>query len=299
VAAVDIGTNSMRLLIARVGDGLVEWEDRRTAVTGLGRGVDLTGELASDRIEATIRALTAYGLAMDAAEVAARRAVATSATRDAANREEFLEWAEAALGVRPDVISGDEEAALAFSGATAEAHADGPFLVIDIGGGSTEFVYGLNAPEFRASLDMGSVRLTDRDFADRPPSVDQLEAARAGASAALAEVNLSGEIGVALGVAGTFTSLAAIDQDLPAYDPGRVNGHLLTRERLAELVLYLAGLSLEETEAIPSLDPARAPVILAGAVIAEAALARIGIDEVTVSEHDLLDGIVLGLADQI
>lgn len=297
LAAIDLGTNSMRLLIARLESGRVEWIDRRTTVTGLGRGVDETGRLADDRIEATIDVLAGYGAAIDMAGVDRRRAVATSATRDAANREEFLDAAGDALGIRPEMISGEEEAALAFVGATSGLDALGGTVVIDTGGGSTELVMGQRHPSFRASVDMGSVRLTERDFANRPASVEDLERAQSIAAIAFRGAQIPQRAELAIGVAGTFTSLAAIDQDLPAYDPGRVHGHTLTRARMNELILYLAGLTVEETSEIPSLDPARAPVILAGAIVAREAMAVVGFDSVIVSEHDMLDGIVLGLGE--
>lgn len=298
VGAVDIGTNSMRLLVADVDDGRVAWLDRRTTVTGLGKGVDATGRLSTEAMERTVAVLGGYGEVLDAAGVASRRAIATSATRDAENREVFLDAAGDALGVRPDVISGEEEAALAFAGATRDVVGEPPYLVIDIGGGSTEFVYGTGAPEYRTSIDIGSVRLTDRLLPDRPAPADQLAGAQDHTAELLRSVDLPGTPGLVIGVAGTFTSVSAISQDLPAYDPGRVHGSQLTATRLAELTLYLSLLSVEETAAIPSLDPARAPVILAGALIAEQAVRKAGATEVMVSEHDSLDGLALQVAGQ-
>lgn len=295
VGAVDIGTNSMRLLVAEVERGTIEWLDRRTTVTGLGRGVDASGRLEPEAMARTIEVLAGYGAAMSQAGVEARRAVATSATRDAENRDEFLDGAEAALGCRPDVINGAEEAALAFRGATRELSESAPYVVIDIGGGSTEFVFGVDEPSYRISLDIGSVRLTDRILSDRPARPDQIAAAENLAAELFSAVALPDEPGVVAGVAGTFTSLSAISQDLPAYDPGRVHGSILTATRLAELSLYLSLLTVAETASIPSLDPARAPVILAGAIIAEQAVRRCGAPQVVVSEHDLLDGVALGL----
>ncbi len=297
VGAVDIGTNSMRLLIAEVEDGGVQWLDRRTTVTGLGAGVDASGHLGREAMTRTIEVLAAYGAALTEADVGRARAIATSATRDAANREGFLDQAAIALGTRPEVISGEEEAALAFAGATRAVEGPPPYVVIDIGGGSTEFVFGSDVPTYRTSIDIGSVRLTDRVLADRPATRDQLAAAQDLASGLLGGVDLPSEPNCVIGVAGTFTSLSAISQDLPVYDPGRVHGSSLSVTRLAELVVYLSLLSLEETAAIPSLDPARAPVILGGAVVAEEALRRCAVTELRVSEHDSLDGIALALAE--
>ncbi|MDH3605685.1 MAG: Ppx/GppA family phosphatase [Acidimicrobiia bacterium] len=297
VGAIDIGTNSMRLLVADVEDGQVEWLDRRTTVTGLGLGVDRSGTLDAAAVDRTIEVLAGYGSVLTQFSVMATRAVATSATRDAANRDEFLDRAEAALGVRPDVITGTEEAALAFAGATRAAPGAPPYLVIDIGGGSTEFVYGADRPEYEISIDIGSVRLTDRVLPSRPAPVDEMEAAHSLVAELLGAVELPAVPNTCIGVAGTFTSLAAINQDLPVYDPGRVHGSRLPMLRIAELVLYLASLSVVETEQIPSLDPRRAPVVLAGSVIAEHSARTAGVAEVVVSEHDTLDGIALLLGD--
>ena len=296
VGAVDIGPNTMRLLIAEVEGGRVEWLDRRVAVTGLGHGVDAHGQLGADAMARTIEVLAGYGAAMDAAGVHDRRAMATSATRDATNRKEFLDGAEAALGRRPDVITGEEEAALAFAGATRELQGDPPFMVIDVGGGSTEFVFGNDEPTYRVSIDIGSVRLTDRVLPDRPARPDQVAAAEDLVAGLLGEVALPEPPGTVVGVAGTFTSLSAISQDLPAYDPGRVHQSILTVTRLAELSLYLSLLTVPETAAIPSMDPARAPVVLAGAIVAEQAVRRCGATQVIVSEHDTLDGLALSIA---
>jgi exopolyphosphatase/guanosine-5'-triphosphate,3'-diphosphate pyrophosphatase len=211
-----------------------------------------------------------------------RRAVATSASRDARNREVFFDRAELALGVRPEMISGDEEAALAFAGATSRTAEPAPHLVVDIGGGSTEFV----TVDGGRSFDIGSVRLTDRVLSDRPASPDQVAAARA----AVAEMFLpvTPFAGSVIGVAGTWTSLARI------HHGDTVLVHLSLAD-ITGLVERLAGLTEEQTAALPGLDPARAPVILAGAVIAEGAATATGAERVVVSEHDLLDGVVAGL----
>jgi exopolyphosphatase/guanosine-5'-triphosphate,3'-diphosphate pyrophosphatase len=282
VAAVDIGTNSMRLLVVhRIGDGLAEL-GRFERVTGLGRGVDATGELSEEAMDRTLLALSEFGGRMREIGVERRRAVATSASRDARNREVFFDRAELALGVRPEMISGDEEAALAFAGATSRTAEPAPHLVVDIGGGSTEFV----TVDGGRSFDIGSVRLTDRVLFDRPASPDQVAAARA----AVAEMFLpvTPFAGSVIGVAGTWTSLARI------HHGDTVLVHLSLAD-ITGLVERLAGLTEEQTAALPGLDPARAPVILAGAVIAEGAATATGAERVVVSEHDLLDGVVAGL----
>ena len=288
VAAVDIGTNSMRLLMVHlVGDGPVEI-GRYERVTGLGRGVDATGELNQEAVDRTLLALSEFGARMRDAGVERKRAVATSASRDARNRERFFDQAELALGIRPEMISGDEEAGLAFAGATAGIDRSGPHLVIDIGGGSTEFV----TIEGGRSFDIGSVRLTDRLLKDRPSPPDQIGAARA----MVAEMFLpvTPFVGAVIGVAGTWTSLARIKH-------GQGNGagpdpSELSPEDIRGLVERLGSLSVEQTAALPGLDPARAPVILAGAIVAEGAAAAVAADKVTVSEHDLLDGVVAALS---
>jgi exopolyphosphatase/guanosine-5'-triphosphate,3'-diphosphate pyrophosphatase len=293
VAAVDIGTNSVRLLVA--GPGL-HWLERRVRVVRLGEGVDETGRLAEAAITRAVTVLEEYGEAIGRWDVERAEAVATSALRDAENREEFLALAKRALGVQPRVIDGDEEAALAFRGAVAGlAGHPQPFLVVDVGGGSTEFVFGSGVPEYSVSIDIGSVRLTERALPDRPAPHRQLETARRLVGELFEELRLPKRPATVAGVAGSFTSLAAIALGLAEYDPQAVHGARLSAEQLAGLVDRLAAMTVEETAAIPSLDPARAPVLLGGAVVAEEALRRAGATQVVVSESDLLDGVASGL----
>ena len=288
-AAVDIGSNSMRLLV--VDDEGVE-RRREARVTGLGGGVDRSRRLSGDAVERTLGVLAEYGEAMRESGVDRVRAVATSATRDAENREGFLDQAERALGVRPEPISGVEEARLSFAGATRDVPGSGPYVVVDIGGGSTEFVWGDGEVE-AVSVDIGSVRLTDRVLTDRPASFDQLEAAmRQVEELFVAEVGPVPVFRVAVGVGGTWTSLAPIVLQLSVYDREAVHHSTLERIDVDRLVERLAAMSIEETERIPALDPARAPVILAGAVVARESMRFLGASSVLVSEHDLLDGIV-------
>lgn len=291
VAAVDIGTNSIRLLVT---DGDRDLH-RGVEVTGLGTGVDATGRFDPERVAETLAVLERYGTVMGRLGADRRRAVATSAARDAEDGPAFVDRAEAALGIRPEIIDGGTEAALSFDGATARYRQCLPATVVDIGGGSTEFVYGHGHVAYATSIDLGSVRLTDRELPDRPASGQQVEAARVAAASAFADVHVPGVPGCVIGVAGTFTSLAAITLGLATYDRSRVDGSVLTAQDLTVLVADLAAKSIEETAAIPSLDPKRAPVLLGGAVVAEAALRALGADRVIVSEHDLLDGIALSL----
>lgn len=293
-AAVDIGTNSMRLLV--VDDDGRELE-RVARVTGLGRGVDATGRFSADAVERTVEVLAAYGDRIRDLGADRVRAVATSASRDAADREEFFDRVERALGVRPEVVSGDEEARLSFAGATADAPGEPPYLVVDVGGGSTEFVWDRGGTVESVSVDIGSVRLTDRLPADRPVPFDVLETAMRTTEGLFEGAFSPPEpVGTVIGVAGTWTSLAAIALVLPAYDREAVHHSVLRRIVLDRMVERLAAMSVEETARIPALDPARAPVILGGALIAREAVRYLGVIEVLVSEHDLLDGVVASLA---
>ncbi len=286
VGVVDIGTNSMRLLIT---DGATE-TGRWVEVTGLGRGVNASGRLSPEAIGRTLPVLRRYGILMDTHGVEVRKAIATSACRDATNREEFFDLAEEALGVRPTLISGEEEARLAYEGATAGWELKPPLVVCDIGGGSTELVTADTAH----SVDVGSVRLTETDLPHRPAPSEELAAARRRAAELFASLDLLPP-GTLVGVAGTWTSLAGIDLELPVYAREAVHGHRITRERLVGLVEHLATLTLEETRRIPSLDPARAPVILGGAVVAEAVMFATDVEEALVSERDTLDGVAARL----
>lgn len=286
VAAVDIGSNTVRLLVADDGGERV----RRVDVVGLGRGVDTTRSFSPEAMERALAVLADYGAEIARHGAERLRAVATSASRDAANSAGFLDRVAGVLGVRPEVISGEEEAALSYAGAIRALPGSGTALVIDPGGGSTEFVSAIGA----VSVDIGSVRLGDRLLPDRPASPAQVIAAADHVRDLFAPLDLPRPDRV-IGVAGTFTSLAAIALRLDRYDRDRVHGTVLTIDDLDELVVSLAVLSLSDTAAIPSLDPKRAPVMLPGAIIAAAAVRRTGLSEVIVSEADLLDAIAADL----
>jgi exopolyphosphatase/guanosine-5'-triphosphate,3'-diphosphate pyrophosphatase len=297
VGAVDIGTNTVRLLIAELDDGRLLDLERHTEIVGLGRGVDATGRFDPERIDHALAVLATYAERLRVHGVSRARAVATSATRDAGDGPEFLDRAASVLGLRPELIDGIEEAALSFRGATAALPGERPTLVIDPGGGSTEFVLGTSLPDYSVSLDIGSVRLTERLLPERPATADRVAAAAEEVAEIFAIVRLPTAPARVIGVAGTFTSLAAISLDLDAYDRNAVHGSTLTIEDLERLVDRLAQLTVEETAAIPSLEPKRAPVLLGGAIVAREAVRVSGLDSVTVSEADLLDGIVLALAE--
>lgn len=273
----------MRLLIT---DGIHE-VGRWVEVTGLGRGVDTSGRLGDEEMERTIAVLERFGRTMDDHDVDRRGAIATSATRDASNRVEFMDRATASLGVSPEVLEGEREGELAYSGATADL-GEGRYVVSDIGGGSTEFV----TMEGAVSIDIGSVRLSDRILSDRPPSSEQMELAREHVMELFSSIDVSGEL---IGVAGSWTNLAGMDLELPAYDRETIHLHEVSRESVATITERLAAMTVEETEAIPSLDPGRAPMILAGVVVAGCVMDVLDASHVIVSERDSLDGLATEL----
>lgn len=290
VAAVDMGTNSTRLLIAEHGKGALTDVKRIETVTGLGRGVDGSGRLSPDAIERTTRVLSAYSSRIGKAGVQAARAVATSAVRDAANRDQFVEVAWRALGFRPDVIAGEEEAALVFAGASRRAHDPSHTVVVDIGGGSTEIV----ADRRGVSTDIGSIRLTERCLPNHPAVARDLAAARREAARVMGAADLPHR-SIGMGTAGTWTSLAAIHLGLETYESQAVEGTTLSLADMERMVAWLGSLTLQEKQAIPALNPKRAPIILGGAIVAETSLRLLKLDEITVTGHDILDGVCLSL----
>lgn len=292
VAAIDIGSNSIRLLI--LDDEGVQLF-RESTVTALGRGVDATGRFRDDTVAATLDVVRFYKKTMALHDVDRIRAVATSASRDAANGIELMDAIGNLLGKAPEIISGELEAELAFTGATANSGGEPPFLVIDIGGGSTEFVYGVTEPHYSTSIDIGSVRLTDRRLPDRPPTATQLSDASAHVDAEFSTVELPGMPRTVIGAAGTFTSLAAISLGLDRYDRDAVHETALSRADTKDLINGLSALTVEETAAIPSLDPRRAPVILAGAIIVDRAAVVAGTDIIVVSEYGVLSAVATQL----
>jgi exopolyphosphatase/guanosine-5'-triphosphate,3'-diphosphate pyrophosphatase len=311
VAAVDCGTNSIRLLVADVPEQGAHTDlVRRMEVVRLGQGVDATGRLAPEAIERTRTALAEYAETARALGTTAVRMVATSATRDAANRADFENMVVATLGQKPDVVAGTEEANLSFVGATASletaAAAHGstpprpPFLVVDIGGGSTEFVLG-DADGVRAarSVDIGCVRLTERHLHGDPPTAEQIHRAEADIRAALAQVRVEVPVAGAaslVGVAGSVTTVAAIALGLPAYDPEAIHGSRIPVGTVRDVTGDLLAATRERRAAMPVMHPGRVDVIGAGALILRVLMDEFGLTEVVVSEHDILDGIALRLA---
>jgi exopolyphosphatase/guanosine-5'-triphosphate,3'-diphosphate pyrophosphatase len=323
VAAIDCGTNSIRLLIADVvflGDDEVQVvdADRRMEIVRLGQGVDETGAFAPEALERTFEALRGYAEAIEAHGIELGpdtvRMVATSATRDASNRQEFVDGVREILGVEPEVVTGLDEAELSFVGATAELEAqaadgesDGgfttPFLVVDIGGGSTEFVLGGEAEDedlVRASLsvNIGCVRMTERHLRSDPPTKEQVEAATADIDAALDEVERVvplREAGSVVCVAGTATTVAGIALDLPEYDSERIHHSRVLAEDLERITGELLASRHAERSEIGVMHPGRVDVIGAGALVLSRVLARTGADHFTTSEHDILDGVAWSL----
>ena len=305
VAAIDCGTNSVRLLIADIsGDDLTDVE-RRMEIVRLGQDVDRTGRLAPEALERTFTAMRGYAKLIREHSQDGQvpvRVVATSATRDAANRDDFVSGVRDIFGVEPEVVTGDEEARLSFTGATrglAGSAAETPFLVVDIGGGSTEFVVGSRAVEGALSVDIGCVRLTERHLRDDPPAAGDVEAAVADIEAAMDRVEESVPVRTArtlVGLAGSVTTVAGIALGLPAYDPARIHHSRIAAERVHEVSAWLLAATHDERAAVPVMHPGRVDVIGAGALILDRIVRRYGFSEVVVSEHDILDGIAWSLA---
>jgi exopolyphosphatase/guanosine-5'-triphosphate,3'-diphosphate pyrophosphatase len=302
VAGIDCGTNSIRLLVADVDSetGALHELERRMEIVRLGQGVDRTGRLAPEALDRTFAALRGYEGLIRKHGVERVRMVATSATRDAANRDEFTAGVVEILGVAPDVATGAEEAALSFAGATRDLPASvaTPYLVVDIGGGSTEFVLGSSTAEAARSVDIGCVRLTERHLHDDPPTLEQIAAARADIVAALntvaQEVPLERAASL-VGLAGSVTTVAAIALDLTAYDPSVIHHARIPAAQVREVTQRLLSMSRAERAALPVMHPGRVDVIGAGALVLDAVLSHLGLPEFVVSEHDILDGIALSL----
>ena len=298
VAVVDIGTNSTRVLVAEVDDNRLTELDRRTTVTRLGEGLEATGRLSDDGMGRVSDALAGYRSAIDRLGADREVAVATSAMRDASNGPAFRDEIQRRFGLDARTISGDEEARLTFLGATAGRPASAGTLVIDIGGGSTEYVTGEpgSDPGFHVSTRMGSVRHTERHLHAGPPTPTELGALSEDAGAIIeAEVpaDVRGRVDAGIAVAGTATSLAAIDQQLDPYDPARVHGYRLPRRNCEQLLQRLASLTVAERRDLKGLHPDRAPTIVAGAAILLESMRAFGLDELEVSENDILHGAAL------
>ena len=302
VAVVDIGTNSTRLLIADVApDGALNERHRESTVTRLGDRTDATGRLRDDAMQRVFDALERYRELIGEHGVTATTAVLTSAVRDAANGAAFTATVRTRFGLDAHTIGGDEEAALTFAGATSERARDGrELLVVDIGGGSTEFVIGRDGEvDFHVSTQAGVVRQTERHIRSDPPpaeAIRQLRTEVAEIIAAAVPQTRRGSVGHGIAVAGTATSCAAIELELDPYDPARVHGHTLTRATVQGILERLAHSTDDERRRVTGLRPDRAPTIVAGVAMLIEVFAAFGLDELEVSEHDILRGAALRLA---
>ena len=302
VAAIDCGTNTIKLLVGSFAGGELEVAARETRMVRLGQGVDETGRLAAEALERAFAAIDDYATILREHGVPPGRVrfCATSATRDAANGEVFTDGVRARLGVTPEVLSGDEEAALAFFGAMRGlvAEPEPPVLVVDVGGGSTEVVLGDgDGVRGARSMDVGSVRLHERHVRHDPPTHDELAAIADDVDAALDRCGVPlAEAATVVGIAGTCTTLGAAVLDLPAYLPAEIHGSVHGLDDVRDAIAMVVGRTVERRRALPYLHPGRADVIDAGFVIVERVLARTQVSSLTVSESDILEGIAWSFA---
>ena len=293
VASIDIGTNSTRLLVADIDGGpggSLRTVERHTRITRLGRGGNASRQLRPDAIERTVAALREYGARIDALDVERVRATATSASRDATNREDFFAAADAAVGVRPELISGEEEAGLTFTGATAGLDEPAPYLVFDV---------GTDAPEGLISVDIGCVRLTEQFLHGDPPAAEELSQAVSVVRDHLADVSRevpgTATAKTLIGTAGTVWTMAAVELGVDASDRDRIHHFRLTRAAAEEVFRTLATEPIEQRRHNPGLEPGRVDVIVGGAIVVVSVLRHFHFDEMLVSEADILDGLARSL----
>jgi exopolyphosphatase/guanosine-5'-triphosphate,3'-diphosphate pyrophosphatase len=301
VAVIDVGTNSSRLLVADVAGDRVTPIDRRSRVTRLGRGVDLSGRLSAEAIEDVCGAIAEYVEAIEELDAGQVDAIATSAVRDAANGSAFVAELRERFALSARVLDGEEEARLTYLGATSEHVPTEPTLVIDIGGGSTELIVGSGRKiTFHTSLQVGVVRHSERHIASDPPAAIKLESLASDVRGQI-EAAILGAPGAVEGiaVAGTPTSLAAIEMELVPYDPARVHGHGLALPAIQRMLSTLASVPLSERVEIAGLHPDRAPTIVAGVVILVEVMRAFGLERIGVSEHDILYGAAIAAASTV
>ncbi len=297
VAAIDVGTNSVRLLVADSGAPLRILE-RHMTVTRLGAGVDAVGRLDDAALARTLDCIDGFARRARGLGAERLRVAATSAVRDAADRDRFFTGVRDRTGVEAEVLTGAVEAATAFAGATGAVQGEPPYLVLDIGGGSTELILGGDAPDAATSRQLGCVRLTERCLPSDPPTGGEVAQARAVADAELeaaAGVVAAGDARTLVGVAGTLTTLGALALGLPAYEPDRIHGTRMSYERVVALTDELAAMTARQRAALGPMAPGREDVIVGGAIILERAMARFGFPAVLVSEADILDGLAIEL----
>jgi exopolyphosphatase/guanosine-5'-triphosphate,3'-diphosphate pyrophosphatase len=299
IAAVDVGTNSTRLLVAE--DQLpLQVVERQMRITRLGQGVDATGHLDDSALERTLMCIADYATIWRELGADRVRLTATSAVRDASDRERFFSGVRERAGIEAEVLSGEDEGRTAFRGATALIDGQAPYLVLDIGGGSTEFILGTDAPEAMTSRQLGCVRVAERELLSDPPSLDQIAEARGFADGELDAVEVVIAPGAArtlVGVAGTITTIAALHLALDTYQPDRIHGSRIPAEQVAEITERLLAMTSAERRALGPMAPGREDVIHAGALILDRVMARYGFADVLVSESDILDGLAMSLLD--
>ena len=296
VAAIDAGTNSTRLLVAEESAGGFRSLERRLVITRLGEGVDRRRLLAPEALERTMRVVADYAATCGEYGVERLRVTGTSAVRDARNRDEFFAGVERLTGVRPELLSGVEEARTTFAGAVSDLQTDVPALVVDIGGGSTELVYGQNSPEKLVSLDLGCVRMFEKHLPSDPPAQEEIDALRSEVSEALEaskEMLAPDARAKLIGVAGTVTQLAALKAGTAVYDPDVTHHLVMTHGDVRLLTRRLESLPYEKRRRVKGLDPGRVDVIISGAEILLCVMEAFDIGEITASEKDLLDGLVI------
>jgi exopolyphosphatase/guanosine-5'-triphosphate,3'-diphosphate pyrophosphatase len=301
VAAIDCGTNTLRLLVTDIDDGMQRDVERRLEVVRLGQGVDRTGQFAPEALARALAVLESYGRAIDGLGVDRVRMVATSASREATDRDSFAAGVRVVLGVSPEVISGVEEARLAFAGATRglPPSLPAPYLVVDIGGGSTELASGTAAVDAACSVDIGSVRLSERFFEADPPRRSEIEAARTEIGTALDAAARVVPIATAttlLGLAGSVTTVAAMHLELTEHDLAAIHRSRVPAAAVRRISDFLLATTHEQRAAVPVIHPGRVDIIAAGALILRCVTDRAGVDEVIASEADMLDGIAWELA---
>lgn len=301
LAAVDMGTNSIRLLVADTADGALEEVARDMVITRLGEGVDETGQLKSEALARTMAVLARYARRARALGAERIRVGATSAVRDAVSRDALFNVVTAISGAEPEVLSGEREAGLSFLGATDGLDRPAPFLVFDIGGGSTELVQGSTRPEAAVSVDMGSVRITERVKPADPPTAGDIEAMSRLAADGLADAERAvppGRAATLVGVAGTTTTVQAIALGLSRYDPEAIHHSVLSRAAAERVAEDLSRMTVAERATLPVMAPGRADVIVAGSLILLEILRRWGFAECVVSERDILDGLVMEMVTE-
>lgn len=298
VAAIDVGTNSVRLLVAEEQPPGFRDVDRRLVITRLGEGIDRSKRIAAKAMERTLLCIAEYAAICGESNVGRMRVAGTSAVRDATNRAEFFDGIRRLTGHEPEVLSGNEEARLTFIGALSDLPGGGPVLVVDIGGGSTELVAGNATPSAGVSLDIGCVRMHERHLTSDPPTADEIEALRAEVRSVVDKAKGTVQVSAGarlVGVAGTVTQLAALEAGIPVYDPDVTHHAVLSHGDVRMLARRLGSLTVEQRRRIQGLPAGRADVIVAGAEILLGVMEGFDAAEVIVSEKDILDGLVLDL----